>query len=269
VIWLLLLQDSIGWRSDYDEALKVARERHSLLLVHFWKPQDADSTRLDADTFTNPEVIALSGKYVCVRLNGMMDNRFSSAALPATLLVEDGKVLRELPGYVDPRRFASVLRAYLETYPKLKEARDDRERFDIYFVLEDWGRAVETLEKIGPAADPSWFYRRKIDLALQRASRDPKKLQGLRSIADEARKVQGLEEDAAALDAVLLLSDKKFDEAIALASRPHTVRRDVFFMVIAAAYLQQGKKEQARPVLEELSKMPTDYGRWAAGLLKP
>lgn len=263
-ILLLLLQDSVGWRTDYEEGSKIARENKQLMLVHFWRPQQVEEA-----AFSRPDVIERSARFVCIRINALRDEAlaryFGVVDPPATLILSpDGTTLARL----DADRIAPLMAAYAEVYPRLPELKG-KELFDAHWALENWDAAAGQLERIGPEADAEWYYTRRIDLALKRTGRG--NLDALRAAAEAARRVPGLEDDVAAIDAIVKLSEKKFDAAIEIANkhRGTSNRDDVFLMVSASALLQQGKKADAKPILEELaSKHPhSDFGRWAAALI--
>lgn len=108
----------IPWASDFQTAAALARRTHRPLLLSFHTPGCGWCAKLDAETFTDKRVVALSKRYVCVRLDSDVDAalcvRYVVLDYPTTLLLDpDGRELARLTGFIPPERFAPALTAAL------------------------------------------------------------------------------------------------------------------------------------------------------------
>src|SRR5579871_2047744 len=108
----------IPWATDFQTGAELARRTHRPLLLSFDTPGCDWCAKLDAETFTDSRVVALSRRYVCVRLDSDVDGalcaRYGVFDYPATLLLAPkGRELARLSGFIPPERFAPALSAAL------------------------------------------------------------------------------------------------------------------------------------------------------------
>jgi thioredoxin-related protein len=105
----------IAWVPDFASAHRMALQQHRPLLLSFYTPGCLWCAKLNAETFSDPDVVKLSNSFVCVRLdsdfNGALCTRYGVLQHPTTLLLSPaGRVFARVPGYLSPERFVSLLR---------------------------------------------------------------------------------------------------------------------------------------------------------------
>lgn len=104
----------IPWRGQFEAAHTEARQQNRPLWVQFTGPWCLFCRRMDRETFTRPEVVALSRDFVPVKIRSDdredLIERFGIEGLPATLiLAPDGRVLGRHEGFADPEEFLGFL----------------------------------------------------------------------------------------------------------------------------------------------------------------
>lgn len=107
-------QSDIGWAGSYDVGLKQAQQSQKPMLLCFHAPGCEWCRKMDAETFTDPKVMDLSHRFVCVRVDSEIDSavaaRYRVEEYPMTIFTDaKGKELARLPGYIAPDRFARAL----------------------------------------------------------------------------------------------------------------------------------------------------------------
>ncbi len=113
-------QESIQWLT-FEQGLARARETGRPILVSFWADWCKFCTKMKAETYVDPEVIAaVNAGFVAVSVDTQADQRrareFFVRGLPTIWFLEsDGTTkITNLPGYVDAPTFVQILR-YLST----------------------------------------------------------------------------------------------------------------------------------------------------------
>lgn len=109
----------IAWAKDYPAGLALAQKTGKPLLLSFHSPDCGWCKKMDAETFTDPQVLDLSYRFLCVRLDSELDSKivaqYHVLDFPQTILADEhGRVLLKVPGYIPPEQFASLLRASLD-----------------------------------------------------------------------------------------------------------------------------------------------------------
>lgn len=104
----------IPWRPHFESALAEARRQHRPLWVQFTGPWCLFCRRMDRETFSRPEVVALSRDFVPVKVKSDdredLLERFGVAGLPTTVIVgPDGRLLGRHEGFADPEEFLTFL----------------------------------------------------------------------------------------------------------------------------------------------------------------
>jgi len=99
----------ITWLS-YQEGLATAQREGKRTLVDFMADWCGYCRKMDADTFSNASVIALSGRYVFARVNvdqqGDLARKYGVSGLPTTVVLDPGgREITRITGYVPPQEF--------------------------------------------------------------------------------------------------------------------------------------------------------------------
>lgn len=107
-------EDNIAWSASLDTAMQQAKQTRKPVLLSFRTPGCGWCKKMDAETFSDPQVEAMSRRYVCVRLDSEMEPetvaRYGVFEYPLTLITDaQGKEILRIPGYVSPDRFAPAL----------------------------------------------------------------------------------------------------------------------------------------------------------------
>ena len=105
----------IVWLDDYVQALALARQTRRPLLIQFQTPGCVWCAKMDAETFASPDVIDLSRRFVCLRLddaeNAALCAHYGILEYPTTLFADtEGRAVGRLVGYIPPARFAQAER---------------------------------------------------------------------------------------------------------------------------------------------------------------
>jgi thioredoxin-related protein len=113
----------ITWAGSFEAGQRQARQTHRWMLLSFHTPGCGWCKKLDAETFTDPRVVDLSHRFVCVRLESDVDSalaeRYWAHEFPMTLVTdENGKELARIPGYVPPEQFGPALQSLLDAGAK-------------------------------------------------------------------------------------------------------------------------------------------------------
>jgi|GEM_PF-1495939 thioredoxin-related protein len=131
---------AIIWKSDFQSALKSARESGRPVMVDFYTDWCGWCKKLDADTYSNARVSSLSEKFVCVKVDAEKEARLAAAykvtGYPTVLFIDgNGAVLQKVPGYLPADRFAAVMNNVLLTMPQ--PGKQTGEKGGGFVVLED------------------------------------------------------------------------------------------------------------------------------------
>jgi len=103
------------WSPGYEKALAAAQAEHRRMLISFHYSGCDWCRKMDAETFTDPRVVALSHAYVCVRIDALRDpeliRAFHVSEFPTTVIAnEHGKEVAHLDGFVEAARMAAAMR---------------------------------------------------------------------------------------------------------------------------------------------------------------
>ncbi len=82
---------AIDWMFSFEEALKIAREKHRPLLIYFWSDDKKGSNPDESAMLKSEKVIQLSKRFVCVKVNKSVDGelfeKFKIEQVPQLLFV--------------------------------------------------------------------------------------------------------------------------------------------------------------------------------------
>lgn len=106
----------VSWASSYEAGIAQARQARKPVLLSFHTPGCGWCRKMDAETYTDTQVVNLAQKYVCIRVDSggesAVVDKYQVTAYPQTLfLTSEGKEMARVPGYVPPDQFAALLEA--------------------------------------------------------------------------------------------------------------------------------------------------------------
>lgn len=113
----------IAWARNYEAGLAQARSERKPLLFSFHTPGCGWCKKMDAETYTDPQVLSLARRFVCIRLDSERDTsavaRYGVFEYPTLLIADpEGQTLARVSSYVPPERLASALQETLHTLRK-------------------------------------------------------------------------------------------------------------------------------------------------------
>ena len=102
------------WTPGYQKAIVTAEAKHQPLLISFHSSGCDWCRKMDAETFTDPRVVALSHGFVCVRIDALREpeliQKFHITEFPVTLIADErGRTLTHLDGFTDASAMAAAL----------------------------------------------------------------------------------------------------------------------------------------------------------------
>ncbi len=103
------------WIHSYQAGLRLAQQTHRPLLVSFHTPGCSWCAKMDAETFTDPQIVELSRNFVCVFVDSETDmatiRRYDVTEFPTTLLTDpEGHILSASTGFVPASELLPSLR---------------------------------------------------------------------------------------------------------------------------------------------------------------
>jgi tetratricopeptide (TPR) repeat protein len=111
--------DSIEWRTNLPEAIKMANDSGRYVLANFYTDWCKWCKIQDESTFTDKRVIAMTGKFYFVRLNAEIDTakarEFGVNGYPTVVVLDkNGLELDRILGYEKPADFVKTVDNYLK-----------------------------------------------------------------------------------------------------------------------------------------------------------
>ena len=102
------------WAPGYQKGLAMAQSTHRPMLLSFHSSGCDWCRKMDAETFTDLHVVALSHAYVCVRIDALRDpelsQKFHVNEFTVTLIADEhGQTLDYLDGYTNAAELSNAL----------------------------------------------------------------------------------------------------------------------------------------------------------------
>ncbi|MEO6812237.1 MAG: thioredoxin family protein [Isosphaeraceae bacterium] len=238
---------TVAWVRSFADAVEQAKAAKMLVMIDFTTDWCGWCKRLDADTYTDHEVIKLTEQVVPVKL----DAEKEGAPLVEKYLTEPG-----FPTivFLDPRSsgVVGVIKGYLPPKPFAEEVRTILQTFEEFAALHDRLQAnPDDLEAIGELA---WIavrrddFRRALELVDQGEAIDPKNTKRHLTRAylalGDSFQARNIADEAALL----------FDKAAESGQTPEQVA--YARLSLAECYRSLGKNAEALATLEALTAMP-------------
>ena len=109
------VEGSILWMRSIFEALKLAREKNKPLMVDFYADWCGWCRKMDKLTYSDSEVIKLSGNFICVKVNtdkNPQDSRkYEISGLPTIIFLKsDGEIIEKVVGYRGTNDFIRIMK---------------------------------------------------------------------------------------------------------------------------------------------------------------
>lgn len=121
-------KSEMPWAKDYASAVTSAEATKKLIMVDFFADWCVWCKKLDADTFSQENVIKLSLKFVPLRLNAEFEGKelakkYGAQNLPVVVLIDaEGAVWCYIQGYLPPETFATEISKGVEIQSSYKRA---------------------------------------------------------------------------------------------------------------------------------------------------
>lgn len=119
----------IAWITRYQQALEMARKENKPILLDLYTDWCGWCKKMDAGTFTDPQVIEFSRRMVFLKLNAeteqdgiALQQKFEIASFPTTLVMDSGgEEIDRVPGYLTAEEFVSSVEEILKQKDALAE----------------------------------------------------------------------------------------------------------------------------------------------------
>jgi thiol-disulfide isomerase/thioredoxin len=124
--------NAIAWRKSLAAAQAEAKQSHKLLMIDFYTSWCGYCKKLDAETYTDANVIRLSGQMVTVKVDAEREGRslaqkYGVSGFPTILFLNDaGGVEGMIGGYVPP---AGFIQSFNETVKRHQDFTSAKARY--------------------------------------------------------------------------------------------------------------------------------------------
>jgi thiol:disulfide interchange protein len=115
----------VKWAKSFDEAYETAKKENKPVMIDVYTDWCGWCKRLDKDVYTAANVVQLSEKFVCFKLNPDKDpahgDLFKVEGYPAIIFTDpDRKEVSRISGYVPADEFAKEMEKALKAFPGAK-----------------------------------------------------------------------------------------------------------------------------------------------------
>lgn len=241
-------QEEIRWLTDLDEARGESVAENKLIFLDCWAEWCEPCLRMDIDVWTQPEIVALSAKFVPVKIdvdrNRPTVRRLRLQNIPVIMILDGyGNKLHEVPGYRDAGEMTEIMDNLPADATRLHEFRQQVE-----LTPDD----AELLMSLGKLYGQSYLYQAS-NWAYGLASR----LNEVKTDKDYLDEV----ETSMALNYYLMDETKKARRLLRkrLKAHPSSRNRPLQLYCLVKTNVRLGKLKRARGYLDDLRrKFPDD-----------
>jgi thiol-disulfide isomerase/thioredoxin len=237
----------IEWKTNYDEALKMAKQTGKPIMLDFWATWCGPCKTMDASVWPNQEVVTLSQKFVCVKVdidvNPNLAGFYRANSIPTMVFVDPwGNELNRHTGLLRPKDLANMMEVMPADFSEIAEAST---------ILEKDSNNTQALSNI------AGFYGKigAFDMSNRYYERALK--------TDAAKKEGELREGLLLGIGLNQLKMKKYSDARKTFERclkecPEGTRCDMVLLGIVTSNIFQGKKGDAEKAFEQLKSRYPD-----------
>lgn len=123
----------IAWASSFEAGMKQAKEKGLPVMIDVYTDWCTWCTKLDKEVYTEDNVVALSKKFVCIKLDPEKDTKngakYKVEGFPTILFTDSaGKQIHEVVGYLPADKFAAEMKKALELAAKDKSKAEAGEK---------------------------------------------------------------------------------------------------------------------------------------------
>lgn len=109
----------IAWVYTYDKGMAKAKNLKMPVMIDFYTKWCGWCQKLDGDTYTDKGVLALSAKFVCIKINAEMSRALATQyginGYPTIVFLNpEGSELYRIRGYLEPKSFAEQMKKVLQ-----------------------------------------------------------------------------------------------------------------------------------------------------------
>jgi thioredoxin-like negative regulator of GroEL len=234
---------SLKWEKNFDEALKKAKASGKPVMIDFWAEWCGWCHRLDQTTYVDPRVLKLGQDFVVVKVDTEAGGRQTEIAerydvvqLPTILFVSpQGRAIHRVTGFQGPGRFPA----------SMEKARELGAR------VIGWETALQK-----DAKDAQASMQLGVHLFEQESYEESRELL-TRAARNDAANPVSARRHTRMLIGIIQTYDKKYAEAEdalkqALALKPADELEPRLLFVLGRAYVNWGKQDKARAVMQQL-----------------
>lgn len=235
---------SISWVGNWNTALEEAKKSNKLMMVSFYTKWDQYGKALDQRTYTNPDVIAASKKFVPIRLdvetNGAAQaKQFKVKYYPTILFIDKNqKVVGTIDGFETPDEFVKHANTFIK----------DNADFPSVSAKAAGGKDLDAVTRLG-IIYANRYENAKAAQQLDKATKlDPRNKSD--KLSDLYNAIGDSYQNASSFATAISYFQKAADTS------KTTSKRAYAYYSIASCYLSQNQFAKMRAPLEAGAKLP-------------